>query len=386
MNRFRGKVERLCEGLQRVEGFRVARPAGTFYVFPDVRTVCNRLRITSHGLAYYLLEGADDQFGIACLGGECFGEAGRGFLRFSCAEPNDRIDQAMEFLPKALDRRDRVRQYLEANPHYRLREPYEQRAGNDVAGEAECGHERRPLAGARVVAERRSRVSPDRWAAAVKHLRRVDPHLKAIIDRIGPCRLEPHPDRFAALVRSIVGQQISTKAARSINLKLIALGGDPPRPETFDRARGAGIENRRDSRVPRLGIFSIWPRPSSVGSYRSRNSTTPGTTRRSSVSLTAVKGIGVWTAEMFLIFVMNRPDVLPAGDLGVRAALRDRHGLPSCRHRVIATRWPSHGGRTARSRAGTSGGASTRPKPASGEACRSARRPVPARQSAVAES
>jgi aspartate aminotransferase len=125
MRRFRGKVERLCEGLQRVEGFRVARPAGTFYVFPDVRTVCNRLQITSHGLAYYLLEGADELFGIACLGGECFGEAGRGFLRFSCAEPNDRIDQAMEFLPKALTRRDRVLKYVEANPQYRLREPYE---------------------------------------------------------------------------------------------------------------------------------------------------------------------------------------------------------------------------------------------------------------------
>ena len=104
MERFRRKVERLCAGLERVEGFRVVRPAGTFYVFPDVRAVCNRLGITSHGLAYYLLEGADDHFGVACLGGECFGEAGRGFLRFSCAEPDERIDQAMEFLPKALDR------------------------------------------------------------------------------------------------------------------------------------------------------------------------------------------------------------------------------------------------------------------------------------------
>ena len=101
MSRFRAKVERLCEGLQKVEGIRVARPAGTFYVFPDVRIVCNRLQITSNGLAYYLLEGADDRFGIACLGGECFGEAGRGFLRFSCAEPNDRIDKAMNFLPEA---------------------------------------------------------------------------------------------------------------------------------------------------------------------------------------------------------------------------------------------------------------------------------------------
>src|SRR5262249_54443807 len=129
MRRFRSKVERLCEGLQKVEGFRVARPAGPFYVFPDVRSVCNRLELTSGGLAYYLLEGADDRFGVACLGGECFGEAGAGFLRFSCAEPDDRIDAAMAFLPKALDRRERVERYLLANPEYRLREPYRPELG-----------------------------------------------------------------------------------------------------------------------------------------------------------------------------------------------------------------------------------------------------------------
>jgi aspartate aminotransferase len=126
MSRFRSKVERLCDGLQKVDGFRVARPAGTFYVFPDVRSVCNGLEITSGGLAYYLLEGADDHFGVACLGGECFGEAGGGFLRFSCAEPDDRIDAAIAFLPKALERRERVERYLLANPEYRLREPYPQ--------------------------------------------------------------------------------------------------------------------------------------------------------------------------------------------------------------------------------------------------------------------
>jgi aspartate aminotransferase len=124
MERFRRKVERLCDGLERVDGFRVVRPAGTFYVFPDVRAICNRLQITSHGLALYLLEGADDKFGVACLGGECFGEAGQGFLRFSCAEPDERIDQAMEFLPQAIERTDRVRRYLEANPQYVLRQAY----------------------------------------------------------------------------------------------------------------------------------------------------------------------------------------------------------------------------------------------------------------------
>jgi aspartate aminotransferase len=124
MDRFRRKVQRLCAGLAGVEGLRVSPPAGTFYVFPDARPACNRLGITSHGLALYLLEGADDDFGVACLGGECFGEAGRGFLRFSCAEPDERIDQAVSFLPKALARTDRVRAYLEKNPQYRLRERY----------------------------------------------------------------------------------------------------------------------------------------------------------------------------------------------------------------------------------------------------------------------
>ena len=124
MERFRRKVERLCDGLERIDGFRVVRPAGTFYVFPDVRAVCNRLGITSHGLALYLLEGADDEFGVACLGGECFGEAGRGFLRFSCAEPDERIDEAMKFLPRALERQDRIKSYLDANPQYVLDIPY----------------------------------------------------------------------------------------------------------------------------------------------------------------------------------------------------------------------------------------------------------------------
>jgi aspartate aminotransferase len=124
MSRFRVKVERLAAGLGRIEGIEVEVPAGTFYVFPDVRAICNRLGITSHGLALYLLEGADDGFGVACLGGECFGAAGGGFLRFSCAEPDERIDQAVAFLPEAFARADRVARYLSTHPGFRLAEPY----------------------------------------------------------------------------------------------------------------------------------------------------------------------------------------------------------------------------------------------------------------------
>jgi aspartate aminotransferase len=120
MGRFRKKVELLVEDLCRVEGVKVLMPAGTFYVFPGVSAICRRLGIQSHGLAMYLLEGADDAFGVACLGGECFGAAGQGFLRFSCAEPDDRLRLAVKFLVDAVTRRERVARYLEAHPKYRL--------------------------------------------------------------------------------------------------------------------------------------------------------------------------------------------------------------------------------------------------------------------------
>ena len=126
MAQFREKVELLASGLNQIEDIECLIPGGAFYVFPNVKAICNRLGITSHGLALYLLEGADDRFGVACLGGECFGEAGAGFIRFSCAEPNERLQQALDFLPEAFSRTDRVANYLEANPRHRLERPYGQ--------------------------------------------------------------------------------------------------------------------------------------------------------------------------------------------------------------------------------------------------------------------
>lgn len=120
MQQFRGKVELLTNGLNRIPGIHVLPPAATFYVFADVSEVCQQLGVTSHGLALFLLEGADDQFGIACLGGECFGPAGAGFLRFSCAEPDHRLQQALDFLPEALQRTDRLAAWLQHNPEYAL--------------------------------------------------------------------------------------------------------------------------------------------------------------------------------------------------------------------------------------------------------------------------
>lgn len=124
MQKFREKVELLTKGLNQIEGFHTIDPTSTFYIFPNIGPVCHKLGITSHGFALYLLEGADDNFGVACLGGECFGVAGQGFLRFSCAEPNDRLQQALDFLPKAIARTDRVAAWLEKHPKYRLAKPY----------------------------------------------------------------------------------------------------------------------------------------------------------------------------------------------------------------------------------------------------------------------
>jgi aspartate aminotransferase len=124
MLKFREKVVLLTQGLNRIDGFRALDPTATFYVFPNVAAVCNRLGVTSHGLALFLLQGADDKFGIACLGGECFGQAGAGFLRFSCAEPNDRLQKALEFIPTALARTDRLEAWLGRNSQYRLRQAY----------------------------------------------------------------------------------------------------------------------------------------------------------------------------------------------------------------------------------------------------------------------
>ena len=125
MGDFHRKVELLVAGVNTIEGVSCLMPGGTFYVFPSVAEVCNRAGITSHGLAMYLLEGADDAVGVACLGGECFGEAGGGFLRLSCAQPDERLVEAVSFIADALTRRGRIAAYLDAHPDHRLAAPYE---------------------------------------------------------------------------------------------------------------------------------------------------------------------------------------------------------------------------------------------------------------------
>jgi DNA-3-methyladenine glycosylase II len=164
------------------------------------------------------------------------------------------------------------------------------------------------------------------WAAAVKHLRRVDPHLRAIIDRVGPCRLEPYVDRFSALVRSIIGQQISSKAALSIHRRLVEMGGEPHRPERLIELGGANLRTVGLSSAKARYVLNLAEAVAS-GQLPLDQFDDSWDDEAITLSLSAIKGIGVWTAEMFLIFALNRPDILPTSDLGIRVGLRDRHGL-----------------------------------------------------------
>ena len=165
----------------------------------------------------------------------------------------------------------------------------------------------------------------DLWATATAHLSAVDDSLAALIERIGACLLAPRPDRFGTLVRAIIGQQISSKAAAAIDARLRALAGEPHRPEPIV---ALGEERLREVGLSRTKAQYVLNLANAVATGEAPLDDFDRWTDEEIVAcLTAIKGIGPWTAEMFLIFALNRPDVLPVGDLGVRAALRDRFGL-----------------------------------------------------------
>ena len=164
-----------------------------------------------------------------------------------------------------------------------------------------------------------------------RHLRRKDPVLREAIKRLGPLDLEARrrgrpADAYGALLRSIVGQQLSTKAARSIYERVTALfGGKTPTPEELlaydpEELRGAGLSRAKVTYMRSLAEHVI---DGSLELDRLHELSDEDIT----AELTAVKGLGVWTAHMFLIFHLQRPDVLPVGDLGVRNAAKQLYGL-----------------------------------------------------------
>ena len=168
----------------------------------------------------------------------------------------------------------------------------------------------------------------------MEHLRAADPVLRAVIDEVGvdgvaDWRVRQQPDHYAALVRSIVGQQLSTRAARAIFGRLTErFGGRPPTPAEVladdpDEFRvAAGLSRAKVTYLRSLAEHVL------DGSLQlDRLDELPDD--EVAAELEAIRGLGRWSAHMFLMFQLGRPDVLAVGDLGIRRATMVRYGLPA---------------------------------------------------------
>jgi len=158
---------------------------------------------------------------------------------------------------------------------------------------------------------------------AVTHLKESDPVLRAIIERVGPCRMEFGEPEFSALAESIVYQQLNGKAAATIFERFVALAGDPLTPD--------GILRLSDEQLRRVGLSKqksayLKDLAAKTSSGLLNFAQLSGQSDEEVIAhLTQVKGIGVWTAHMFLMFSLRRPNVLPTGDYGVQMAIKKHY-------------------------------------------------------------
>lgn len=172
------------------------------------------------------------------------------------------------------------------------------------------------------------RGSLPRHRKAITHLKKSDPVLAAVIARVGPCRVEPRADgsHFDAVMRSIIFQQLSGQAAGTIHRRFQALyGGQGPTPAQLARTpdeklRGIGLSRQKTAYLKDLAGRVI------AGECKIET-LHELTDDEIMASLTAIKGIGRWTAQMFLMFRLGRPDVLPDLDLGIQKAIKRAYGL-----------------------------------------------------------
>jgi DNA-3-methyladenine glycosylase II len=158
---------------------------------------------------------------------------------------------------------------------------------------------------------------------ATAHLKRADPVIRAIIERVGPCRMEFSPPAFESLAETIVYQQLNGRAAVTIFDRFAALAGDPLTPKgilklTDAQMRNVGLSKQKSSYLKDLatkteaGLLDFTRLPELPD-------------EQVIAHLTQVKGIGVWTAQMFLMFTLKRENVLPTGDYGVQAAMKKHY-------------------------------------------------------------
>ncbi len=172
----------------------------------------------------------------------------------------------------------------------------------------------------------RQRGRTDRHQAAVLHLSRADRRLGRIIARVGPCTLSPRRAYFATLCDSIISQQLSTRVAEVIFARFVALyPKQRPTPAAvaktpLPRLRAIGLSRQKAGYLKDLAAGFQDGRVQPGRLVRQSNDTIID-------ALVSVHGIGRWTAEMFLIFSLNRSDVLPVDDLGIRKAIQRWYGF-----------------------------------------------------------
>lgn len=183
------------------------------------------------------------------------------------------------------------------------------------------------------------------------HLRESDPVLGALIDARGPLRdsREGRPDRedhYGALVRSIINQQLSVSAGRAIYQRLLdRFGGRPPTPQEALAQDPEELRSAVGLSRAKVGFLRSLAEHVIDGSLELRR-LDELSDEQAITELVAVKGLGVWTAHMFLMFHLERPDVLAVGDLGIRRAIERAYGLPDlpdpATMEQIATPWRPH--------------------------------------------
>ena len=158
---------------------------------------------------------------------------------------------------------------------------------------------------------------------AINHLKKSDPILAAIIEQVGPCRMQFGEPTFHSLAEAILYQQLNGKAAVTIFKRFTDLAGDPLTPAgilklTDFQMRGVGLSKQKTSYLRDL---SEKTKAGLVAFER-----LPELSEEEVIQhLTQVKGVGVWTAHMFLMFTLRRPDILPTGDYGVQAAIKKHY-------------------------------------------------------------
>ena len=158
---------------------------------------------------------------------------------------------------------------------------------------------------------------------ALIHLKKSDPVLRAIIERVGPCRMEFGPAEFCSLAEAIVYQHLNGKAAVTIWKRFAGLAGEPVTPEGILRLsevqlRSVGLSKQKSAYLKDLAAKTA----SGLLDFSKLQDLSDEEVIK---HLTQVKGIGVWTAHMFLIFSLRRPNILPTGDYGVQMAVKKHY-------------------------------------------------------------